>query len=180
VHRQLPEAHCVPTGQLLPQVPQLFASKLRLTQAPLQSLRFVGQDGAHIPKEHAPGGHVTPQAPQFVAFEARSTHWPSQRAGFCPTAHWQPPALHSDPATHVFPQKPQLFGSEASVVHLPKQATWLGAHVTGVQTPALQKRPTGQVAPHAPQLVRLVARSTHWPLHWAGRWPRHPHLPETH
>ncbi len=81
---------------------------------------------------------------------------------------------------HVFPQKPQLFGSDPSVVHLPKQATWPGAHVMGVQTPALQKRPVGQVAPHAPQLVTLVARSTHWPLHWAGRWPRHPHLPETH
>jgi hypothetical protein len=69
----------------------------------------------------------------------------------------------------VSPQNPQLFGSEASDVHLPKQFICPGAQVTGVHTPPLQKVPGVQVAPHAPQLVLLVARSTHWPLHWAGR-----------
>jgi hypothetical protein len=62
-----------------------------------------------------------------------------------------------------------LLGSEATDVHLPKQSIWPGAHAIGVQTPALQKLPGVQVAPQEPQLVPLVARSTHCPLHWAGR-----------
>jgi hypothetical protein len=49
VQLQLPETHCVPTGQLLPHVPQLFASKLMLTQAPLQSLKPGGQTCAQRP-----------------------------------------------------------------------------------------------------------------------------------
>jgi hypothetical protein len=52
--------------------------------------------------------------------------------------------------------------------------------MTGVHVPALQAKPCPQMAPHVPQLVELVARSTHWPLHVAGRWPRHPHFPDTH
>ncbi len=115
------------------------------------------------------GGQVWPQPPQSAGFVARSTHWPLQRAGSCPTSHVQAPPWHPAPGTHASPQNPQLFGSEATVVHLPKQFIWPGAQVTGVHTPPLQKLPGVQVAPQAPQLVLLVARSTHCPLHWAGR-----------
>jgi len=52
--------------------------------------------------------------------------------------------------------------------------------MTGVQMPAAQLKPSPQMAPQEPQLVGLVARSTHWPLHVAGRWPRQPHFPDTH
>jgi hypothetical protein len=43
-----------------------------------------------------------------------------------------------------------------------------------------KRKPCPQMAPQEPQLVGLVARSTHWPLHVAGRWPRQPHFPDTH
>jgi hypothetical protein len=87
VQPQVPEAHCVPTGQVLPQVPQLLASKLTFTQAPLQSLKPGGQVGAHIPPKQDPGGQACPHEPQLAALEARSTHWPSHSAGFWPIAH---------------------------------------------------------------------------------------------
>jgi hypothetical protein len=85
---QVPEAHCVPTGQMLPQVPQLLASKLTFTQAPLQSLKPGGQVGAQVPPTGRPrAGKLAPHEPQLAALEARSTHWPSHSAGFWPIAH---------------------------------------------------------------------------------------------
>jgi hypothetical protein len=88
VQLHAPDAHCVPTGQMFPQVPQLFASKLMFAQAPLQLDSPAGQLGAHAPAEHInPGGHAWPQNPQFATFEDKSTHSPSHKAGVCPTAH---------------------------------------------------------------------------------------------
>jgi hypothetical protein len=87
VQLQVPEAHRVPTGQALPQVPQLFASKFTFTQAPLQSVKPGGQVAAQVPARQSPGGQALSQVPQLAALEARSTHWPLQSAGFWPTAH---------------------------------------------------------------------------------------------
>jgi hypothetical protein len=87
VHVQVPEVHSVPTGQVLPQVPQLLASKFTFTQDPLQSLKPGGQVGAQVPDRQAPGGQASPHEPQLPALEARSTHWPLHSAGFWPIAH---------------------------------------------------------------------------------------------
>lgn len=64
---------------VVPQVPQLPLSSLKLTHAPLQSVKFAEQLAAHAPilqTTWPPLGaeHALPQEPQLFGSDAVSTH----------------------------------------------------------------------------------------------------------
>ncbi len=78
----------VPRGQTVPQVPQLFGSKLVIVQAVPQSVEPVGH--AQRPMLHVwKVPHRVPQAPQFVVLVCVFTQVPPQSVW--PVGHAQRP-----------------------------------------------------------------------------------------
>jgi hypothetical protein len=82
-HAHWKKLQLAPTGQALPQAPQLDALVLRSKQPPLQLVVGAVQaneDAAmQVALEHiSPAAQALPQAPQLDALEARFTHAPSQ------------------------------------------------------------------------------------------------------
>jgi hypothetical protein len=83
--------------------------------------------------------------------------------------------MHLPPVAQTLPHVPQLRRSLVVFTQEPLQAVMpppqLWAHIPCEQTLVPPVGAGGQALPQAPQLVKLEARSTHWPLHTAGRSP---------
>ena len=103
-----------------PQLPQLFGSVPRFTQALPQRLSPAGQ--TQEPKLHpAPAGQTFPQPPQFVGSVKISTqtaeHVVTPRRVW--QAHWPP--TQAPGGAQSLPQPPQLPGSTLTFVQAPPQ-----------------------------------------------------------
>jgi hypothetical protein len=96
-----------PPPQVVPQVPQLFESEPRSTQAPPQAERPMLQFAWHLPEEHTSfAPHAVPQAPQFLGSVVSSTHVPLHDVW--PAGHAQVLFAHCLPPVHVTPHEPQF------------------------------------------------------------------------
>ena len=129
--RHVPPTHeAVPLTllQTSPHAPQLRASLVRFTHAPLQFVSGIGHAVVHTPLLQtwfAP--HERPHMPQFDGSLRVSTH--------CPPAHTvsgklqkHAPPTHAMPGSHFARHAPQLFGSLCVLTHWPLQNVWPAAH----------------------------------------------------
>ena len=118
---------CGLVGQTLAQPPQLLASVLVSTQAPLHSMYGETQAkpqvlAAQVGVALTGGMHTLSQLPQCEVLLVRSTHEPSQLVvvpGQAPLAHL--PAVHTSDPLHATAQSPQCAPSEVKSTQLPLQ-----------------------------------------------------------
>lgn len=136
----VPEEHThdvVPGGsgivvQLVPHVPQLVRSDMRLTQRPAHIDCPVGH--AQAPFVHCwPPAQTVPQAPQFVGLFCKLTHAPLQFVSPTPaslpqkeTGTQAPFKQTSVVAAQAVPQAPQFFGSVPRLTQTPAHVTLPG------------------------------------------------------
>jgi len=80
LHMQAPPVHCAPSGQRVPQWPQLRMSDIRLTQPaaaqhdwPRLHLSPLGGQPQLAPRQTVPTEQTAPQSPQFRG--SRETSW---------------------------------------------------------------------------------------------------------
>jgi hypothetical protein len=126
-HSQLSPTHCCPAGQTKPQLPQLFASRVR-------SAQYVG---AEVGQAACASEQVWTQLPAEQSWPAAQA-WPAV----------EPVALHA-------PDAPQWFLSVCGSMHVPPQFTSPAWHVSP-HVPPEQTFPAGQALPQAPQLALSV------------------------
>lgn len=119
--RQAPPMHCSPAAQVLPQVPQLFGSVWRFTQAPEQALCPDGH-WQLPPTQDAPVAHALPQAPQLFASVCRSTHAPLHTV-WPAIGQAQVPEVHVRGAAQASPQRPQLAALMRRSTQVPPHCT---------------------------------------------------------
>jgi hypothetical protein len=157
---QVPLVHTMLAAQAWPQVPQLLALVLVLTQAPLQLVWPAGQE--HLPFEHeAPLVQTTPQLPQLLlsvlVLKQIEPHC-LKPAPLHEELHWPPvhEPLHAGAA-----QLPQCCGSVWTSTQ-PTPAHWVCPEGHSHLAPT-QVAPPAHTFPHVPQSVLLVCRSTHPP-----------------
>lgn len=123
-------------GHTRPQIPQLFTSAVRLTQAPLQRVEPAGHP-AHMPMVHCmPSKHRFAHRPQDAILVKRLVSQPvagapSQSPKFALHVVPHRPAVHVGvwfaPAGHRVPQTPQLFTSVVVFTQLPAPHCTSGA-----------------------------------------------------
>ena len=159
--RSRPRPHRRPSGQTLPQAPQLFGSLERSTQTPPQLVSVSTQaiGGAlQIPPSQTPSGQTVPQAPQLFESLLRSMQKPlhSTRGETQPRLICGQTPLAQTPSGQTLPHPPQLFGSLLMSTHPPPPQSTVGrtqpiSTRIGKQVPPSQT-PLGQAMPQPPQL----------------------------
>jgi hypothetical protein len=93
-HTQERSTQLAPTGQVLPQVPQLLSSVSKSTHLPLQSVSPNGHS-QEPSTQLALSGHALPQVPQLLSSESKFTHAPLHSVS--PDGHWQLSLTHWPP-----------------------------------------------------------------------------------
>jgi hypothetical protein len=171
-----PQTHCaftqsLPTGQVIPQPPQLFESTVSGMQLPLQNASPAGQ--VHAPAtQDDPPPQTRPQAPQLSTSVWRFTHAPLQfvtpAAAGQETAHL--PLAQTSLAGQTVAQAPQWVGFDARSTHCPPQSAGC-APPSHAQARSTHCWPAAHTTPQAPQWPGFVVRSTHAPAQSVSAGP---------
>ena len=107
-------------GQVWPQVPQLFASVVVLTQAPAQADSVAGHWQTPLMHE-APVAQTRPQLPQLFTSDWSGMHDPPQEASPRGQAEQDPPLQSGVAVMQACPHCPQFVASVIVSVHVPSQ-----------------------------------------------------------
>ena len=116
---------------MFPQLPQLFASVLRLTSQPFAALPSqFAKPVLHVRTWQAPltqtelacaREQIVPHVPQLFGSYWVFTQLPAQLTSGDWQVTWHVPATQMEPAGQIRPQPPQLFSSTCVSTHTPPQ-----------------------------------------------------------
>jgi hypothetical protein len=115
-HPQIPALQAAPTGQVVPQPPQLSGSfPFVTTHAPFEQVVVpAAQLELQAPAlQTCPAWQAAVQLLQWLLSGVRQT--PLHASS--PAAHWQDPLWQVWPAAHTLPHAPQFWGSDAAFTH---------------------------------------------------------------